>query len=102
MIAWLRRFASSIAIGVLAFLAYRAAQQVSGHKQSADRWKQVAVDAEESDIAESLVSAKAAMTQAKKHEAEADRIKQKAEERIAKVATSDDTISDIVDRWRAG
>jgi hypothetical protein len=102
MIAWLKRSVAGIAVAVLAFLAYRAAQQVSGHKKAADRWKQIAVESDETAVAGSIVSAEAAITQAMKHEQEAKRIKLKAQERISKVAESDETIRDIVDRWRAG
>lgn len=102
MIAWLKRSVGAIAVGVLAFLAYRAAQQVSGHKQSAQRWQRVAIDAEQDAVAGSIVSAEAAITQAMKHEQEAKRIKLIAQQRIDKVANSDDTIRDIVNSWRAG
>lgn len=101
MIEWLKASVKGIAVAVLAFLAYRAAQQVSGHKKTADRWRQIAEDSEAQDVSERIVSAQAALSQAKKHDEEANRVKRKAEERISKVADSDDTIRDIVNRWRA-
>jgi hypothetical protein len=101
LIAWLKRSVSAIAVGALAFLAYRAAQQVSGHKRAAERWQRVAIDNEQADVSNSIVSAEAAISQAMKHEQEAKRIKRKAQDRIDKVANSDETIRSIVDNWRA-
>lgn len=101
MTDWLKRVCKSIwfAIGALgaAYVAYEA----TSRRQESRKWQDRAIAEQESDVQESIDQAEASMSQAKLHAAEADRIAAKAEAKINKLAESDETVTDIVDRWRA-
>lgn len=96
MLDWLKQFGSAIVAAGLAFLAFRAVAKSNLHKKQAAAWEAEAQDA----VDQNLDHADAALSQAKKHQAEAERIKLKAEEKINAVAQRDDEMADILDRWR--
>ncbi len=89
---WLKALLAAIAAAFAIFAATR-------HKTNAQKWQQKAVDIEESNVKKKTLSAEAASTRAKVHDAKADEIVKKAAERIK---TKNETTSDILDKWRAG
>lgn len=96
MLDWFKQFGTAIAGAALAFLAFMAVSKAQRHRKQAQAWENEAQDA----VDNKLDHAEAALTQAKKHQAEADRIKLKAEARINEAANRDDDMADILDRWR--
>lgn len=88
-------------MGVLAFLAFMAVAAAKRQQKMARGWQDRSLELAEDKVANSIHTAKAAETQAKKHDAKANEIKAKAESRISQIAEKDDEISDILDRWRA-
>ena len=102
MIAWLKRGGLAVLAAAGAFLAFMAAAKATARRNEAREWQDLATELESEDVADRMRDANAALTQAKFHAAEAERIAHKAEARLDKLAKSDETMADIVDRWRAG
>ena len=99
--SWLKRGGAAFLMAITAFLAFFAAMNATAKRKQAQDWQKRAEGQAESDMVGDIVSADAALTQAKVHAAEAERIAQKAEKRIDEMAKRDETVADIVDRWRA-
>lgn len=99
---FLQRVLAAIPVALSVTIAAFFAMQASQRKREAERWRDTATGIRENQVNASLADADAAETQAKFHESEAERIAEKAKAKINKAAKSDETMSDILDRWRAG
>jgi len=98
---WFKRGGAAFLMAVSAFLAFFAAMNATAKRKQARDWQQRAEGQAESTMIDDIITAEAAMTQAKKHASEAERIAKKAEDRIDAMAKRDETVGDIVDRWRS-
>ena len=96
MLDWLKVTWKAIVGAGLMFLAFKAIKQSGQMQRQAEAWDSEAQDA----VNKNLDHANAALSQAKVKAAEAERIKQKAEQRISEVAKRDEEMADIIDRWR--
>lgn len=99
--SWLKRTWSSLAMALVAFLAFMAATKASQRRAEAKKWQKVATEEKERDVVDAVDNANVALGQAKLHAAEAERIAKNAEKRLDDIAKRDDTMGDIMDRWRA-
>lgn len=97
---WFKNASSAIWFGILAVLAAFAAMQATSRKRQSEEWQKKAEDEAAKDLEADVHKANALLTQAKMHNAEAKRIAKKAEDRIDAMAKRDETVADIVDRWR--
>ena len=97
---WLKTTWSAISAALLVALAVFAAASASRQKSSARKWQETAVDIEAGKVKKGTVTAEAASTKAKLHDARANELKAKAENRITKIGERDEEVADILDRWR--
>jgi len=95
---WLKGAGSAFIAAALAFLAFMAAAKARNEKDVADKWKQKAKDSESADIKNSTDTAKAALKQAKLHEANAKKAKADGKAKLDKIKDSD--MAAIVSSWR--
>lgn len=96
---WLKTTWSSISMALLAALAIFAAANASRQKSSARKWQEKADDIESGKVEKGTLTAEAASTKAKLHDARASEMKAKAEARITQIGSKNEEISDILDRW---
>ena len=96
---WLKGLGISIKVAALAFLAVLAVMAAKRHKDNARKWKLTALDVKNKDVETGTMTAKAANSQAKLHNAKAKEIKKKAEARITQMGEKDEDVSDILARW---
>ena len=97
---WLKTTWSAISVAVLGALAVFAVASVQRHKSNARKWQEKATDIEAGQVENATLTAEAASTKAKFHDAKANEIKQKAEARITQIGQKDEEMADILDRWR--
>jgi len=104
MTAWLKGLGISVKVAVIAFLGVMAVMAAKRHKTTANKWHDKAVDIELDNVKAGTMTATAANTQAKKHDAIAHDIKAKAVARVkakgGKDERIDEDISDILDQFR--
>lgn len=98
---WLKSTGAAISVAFLALLAMFAVASARRQKSSAEKWQQKSVDIESGALLDDLVTAEAASSQAKLHEAKAEAIKKKAEARIDAIGKKDEDVADILNRWRS-
>ena len=98
---WLKGMGGAILAAGAMFLAAMAVASAKRQHNSAQKWKDHAVEAAEADVANNLGSAKAALTQAKLHDARAKEAKERARVRLDNIGKRDDDISTIVSGWRS-
>ena len=98
---WLKTTWSAISVALLAALAVFAAASVQRQKTNARKWQETAVDIESGKLKEATITAEAANTKAKLHDAKANEAKAKAESRIDQIGKKNEEISDILDRWKS-
>ena len=84
---WIKGLGSSLWVGILAVGAAMAAFAAMRHKQTADKWRDKAVDIETGNVVKGVETAKAANTQAKLHDNKAKALEKKAKERTTKYFT---------------
>lgn len=99
---WFKGLGISVKVAAFAFLAVLGVFALKRQKARADQWKDKAVDIQLGNVVKGVTTAKAANTQAMIHDANARRIKKKAEERVNQMGGQDEEISDLLDKWRAG
>lgn len=90
---WIKTHLALLGAAIVAALAIFAAAR---HKAMAKQWQETAVGIEEGNVSRGTLTAEAASTKAKLHDAKADEIKAKAE---AKVGKRDEATADILKRW---
>lgn len=96
---WFKTTWSAISTAILAALAVFAAANAMRQKSSARKWQEKADEIESGKVKKSTVTAEAASTKAKLHDARASELKAKAETRITQIGSKNEEISDILDRW---
>lgn len=97
---WLKAAWAPIAAAGLVALALLAAISAARHKATADRWRDKAVDIEEGNVSRGTLTAEAANTQAKLHNARAEERNMTAEARRTQIREKNEPIANIVDNWR--
>lgn len=97
---WLKGLGLSVKVGVVALLAVMAVMAAQRQKASALKWQQKAVDVEDKNVETGTLTAAAANTKAKLHDAKSDEIKAKAVARIANIGDADEDVADILDQFR--
>ena len=90
---WIKTHLAVLGAAIVAALAIFAAAR---HKAMAKQWQETAVDIEQGNVIKGTMTAEAASTKAKLHDAKADEIKAKAETKIGK---KDEATADILSRW---
>lgn len=100
MISWLKGLGLSVKIGVVALLAALAVMAAKRQKATSRKWQQKAVDVEDKNVETGTLTAAAANTKAKLHDAKSDEIKAKAVARIEQMGGKDEDIADILDQFR--
>ena len=93
---WLKTMWGALTIALVAGLAIFAAAR---QKANARKWQQTAVDIEEGNVVKGLMTAEAASTKAKLHDAAADAIVKNAEHRVKE---KDESTADILKSWGQG
>lgn len=96
---FLKGLGISVKVAALAFLAALAVMAAKRQKDSANKWKDKALDIELGRVDMGTTTAASASTQAKLHDNKAKEIKKKAEARIDAMGGKDDEIADILDSW---
>lgn len=96
---WIRTSWTAISAGFLVFLAIFAVASARRQKTIARKWQDKSVDIEQGRVTAGTLTAKAASSQAKLHDAKADEIKAKAEKRITQIGEKDEDVKDILARW---
>lgn len=97
---WLKGLGVSLKIAVVALMAGLAIMAAQRQKAEARKWQQKAVDVEDKNVETGTLTAAAANSKAKLHDAKSDEIKAKAEARIADMGKQDEDIADILDQFR--
>jgi len=104
MKTWLSGLGISLKVAVVAFLGVMAVMAAKRQKTIADSWKDKAVDIELGNVKQGTMSAAAASTQAKFHQAKAKEIKAKAKARVKERGGKDERIdkdiSDVLAQFR--
>lgn len=98
---WLKTSAHALAAALGIFLAIFAAASVQKQRSTAKKWQDKAADIEERNVTEGTMTAEAANTQAKLHEAKAEQARAKAEARITAIGERNEDIADILTRWHS-
>ena len=96
---WLKTTWSAISAALLAALAIFAVASAARQKSNAEKWQQKSIDIEAGNVKKATVTAEAASTRAKLHDAKATELKKKAEARITAIGGKDEAISDILRNW---
>jgi len=96
---WLKTTWSALSAAFLIALAVFAGAAVVRQKKQAEKWKDTALEIELGNVKKGTLTAEAASTKAKLHDAKADEKKAAAEKRITQIAEKDEEISDIISRW---
>ena len=77
--SWLKGLGISAKVAALAFLAVLAVMAAKRHKDNALKWQQTAIDVKNKDVDTGTMTAKAANSQARVHNARAKEVKKKAD-----------------------
>ena len=100
MIKWFTGLGKSVWIAIGIFFAAMAVAAAQRQKLTANKWHEKAVDIEIGNVVKGVETAKAALTQAKKHDAKADELQAKATAIMDKAGRKDEPTADLLDRWR--
>jgi len=98
---WLKGMGGAILAAGAMFLAAMAIASAKRQKDSADKWKNQAVTDAEADVTGNIVTAKAALSQAKLHDQKARDAKEKARKRLDNIGKRDETMAGVVSGWRS-
>ena len=96
MFDWLKQFGAAIVAAALMFLGFMAVSKSNRHKAKAEKLENKATE----NINNDVKSAGKALERAKVHAQKAEKIKADAEAKLDAVANKDETMADIVDRWK--
>lgn len=97
---WLKSTWSAALVAFLAFAAAIAANSAARHRASARKWKERAVVDAEAGVGEGVESTKAALTQAKLHDAIAKDEEKQTRKKLDEIDKRAPTMGDITSRWR--
>ncbi len=98
---WLKGLGISVKVAIGALLMAMAVMAAKRHKDTADKWRNNAVEIENGYVIKGVETASAASTQAKLHDEKATAIKKKAEARASQMGGQDEDVRDILDQFRA-
>lgn len=98
---WLKGLRISAKVAGLAFLAVLGVMAAKRQKAVADKWKDKAVDIELGNVVKGTMTAKAASSQAKLYDNQANEIDAKAKDRVAKMGEVDEGVDSILDQFRS-
>lgn len=98
---FLKGLGVSVKVAALAFLAVLAVMAAKRHKDTARKWQLTALDVKNEDVETGTMTAKAANSQAKLHNAKAKEIKKKAQERVESMGGADEDVKTILSQFRA-
>ena len=97
---WIRGLGKSAWIAIGIFFAAMAVAAATRNKAAASKWHDKAVDIETGNVVKGVETAKAALTQAKKHNAKADEFEAKAKAAVDRTGKIDESTAALLDRWR--
>ncbi len=97
---WLKTTGAAIAAGGLAFLAILAAAAATRHRAEADKWKGIAVEEQERDVADSLGLAKEAKARARIAGKAAKAAELKTKEHVSAINAKEQTMASVTSSWR--
>lgn len=96
---WLKTTGSALWVALLAAAAIFAVASAKAQKNNAKKWQGKADDIESGKLKSATLTAEAANTRAKLHDAKAKQLKEKAESRIGQIGDHDEDVKDILTRW---
>jgi len=96
---WIRGLGISVKVAVSALLMVMALLAAKRAKDTADKWRNNAVEIENGYVIKGVETAAAANTQALVHDEKAKQIKAKAEIRITQMGNKHEDVADILARW---
>ena len=96
---WLKGLSVSLKVAIGALLMAMAVMAAKRAKDTADKWRNNAIEIENGYVIKGVETAAAANTQAMIHDEKAKRIKEKAEAHITEMASKDKDVKDILARW---
>lgn len=97
---FLRTSWKAIVGAFLAFLAIFAAASAARHKKTADKWRTQSEKDAMADVGNATQAAKAALSQAKLHDAKAKEAKRKARDKLDRLGEQDEEMADTLSRWK--
>ena len=98
---WLKNIGSGLVVAVLGFAAFMLAAKASRERASAKKWKAQAVADAESEVEDGIAKAKAALSQANVHDANARKIDKRTKARLNQIGGQGNaTMADVVSSWR--
>lgn len=100
MFDWVRGLGKSVWIAIGIFFAAMAVAAATRNKATADKWREKAVDIEAGNVVRGVETAKAALSQAKKFDAEADRFEAKGNAAMDRTGRKDEPTADLLSRWK--
>ncbi len=98
---WLKGLGISVRVAIGALLMALAVMAAKRHKDTADKWRNNAVEIENGFVVKGIETAAQANTQAQIHDQKADRIKEKAEAHAKNMGGKDEDIGSILDQFRS-
>ena len=98
---WLRGLGISVKVAIGALLMVLAIMSAKRHKDSADKWRNNAVEIENGFVVKGIETAAQANTQAKKHDTLAHEINKKAKAHAEKMGGKNEDVADILDQFRS-
>jgi len=99
--SWLKGLGISVKVAIGALLMAMAVMAAKRHKDTADKWRNTAVEIENGYVVKGIETASAANIQADFHDERADRIKEKAEARAKQMGGADEDVDSILDQFRS-
>ena len=98
---WLKTVWAASGTAILAALAVFAVVSAKNHKATAEKWQGKAVDEKEKNVSDSVNKAKAALSQAKLHNAKAGEAKEKARKKLDAIGKKDPELASVVSGWNS-
>lgn len=98
---WLRNVGSALLAAAMAFLAFFAVKQAATQRKQKQRWQDRATEEAMRPTEDALTRFEKAQQRAKQHDAKAQAELAKGQARIDRIGAADESMADILDRWRA-
>ena len=98
---WLKGLKISVKVAIGALLMAMAVMAAKRAKDNADKWRNNAVEIENGYVIKGVETAAAANTQAKIHDNKAHEINKKAKAYAEKMGGQNESVSSILDQFRA-
>jgi len=97
---WIKGLGKSVWIAIGIFFAAMAVAAAQRQKGVANKWKDKAVDIETGNVVKGVETAKAALTEAKKHDAKARDLQKKAKGIMDRTGKKDESTAELLSRWK--